>query len=342
MKGGKLVEWNEIRQRARERLQGYCRVCPQCDGRACAGEVPGFGGVGTGSSFRANYEALAQWKLNLRTVHGARDADPALQLFGCKLATPILGAPIAGAQTNLGGVMSDAELTAALLEGCSLAGTMGMAGHVGEIALEEIKRQSGRGIMIFKPLEQEKIIAWGRKVAEGGAVAFGIDIDGAGLINMRLLGVHVEPKTPAQLKELVEDIPLPFILKGIMTPDEAELAVEAGAAAIVVSNHGGRVLDHTPGVAQVLPAIARRVKGKITILADGAVRTGVDVLKMLALGADAVLVGRPLIVAAVGGGAAGVKLHLERMTGELIQAMIMTGCKTLEDIGPRLLYRGEI
>ncbi|MGI6143874.1 MAG: alpha-hydroxy-acid oxidizing protein [bacterium] len=332
------MEWKENRQRARERLQGYCRVCPQCDGRACAGEVPGFGGIGTGSSFTANYESLARWKLNLRTIHGAKDADPTLELFGYPMTAPILGAPIAGARTNMGGVMSDAELTAALLEGCRLAGTMGMAGHVGDIALEEIKKQSGRGIMIYKPLEQEKIISWGKKVAETGAAAFGIDIDGAGLINMRLLGVYVEPKTPAQLVELVQNIPLPFILKGIMTPDEAELAVQAGAAAIVVSNHGGRVLDHTPGVAQVLPAIARRVKGKITILADGAVRTGADVLKMLALGADAVLVGRPVIVAAVGGGAAGVKCLLERMTGELVQAMILTGCKTLKDIGPQVLY----
>ncbi|HHY37087.1 MAG TPA: alpha-hydroxy-acid oxidizing protein [Firmicutes bacterium] len=336
------MEWKEIRQRARERLQGYCRVCPQCDGRACAGEVPGFGGVGTGSSFRANYESLAQWKVNMRTIHGARDGDPTLKLFGYDLSTPILGAPIAGAQANLGGAMSDAELTAVLLEGCRLAGTIGMAGHVGEIALEEIKRQAGRGIMIHKPLEQAKIIAWGRKMAEVGAAAFGIDIDGAGLINMRLAGIYVEPKTPAQLAELVQNIPLPFIVKGIMTPAEAELAVQAGAAAIVVSNHGGRVLDHTPGVAQVLPAIARRVKGKITILTDGAVRTGVDVLKMLALGADAVLVGRPLIVAAVGGGAAGVKCLLERMTGELVQAMILTGCKTLADIGPHLLYQEEL
>ena len=81
-----------------------------------------------------------------------------------------------------------------------------------------------------------------------------------------------------------------------MTPDEAEIAVEVNAAAIVVSNHGGRVLDHTPGAADVLPEIAGRVKGKITILADGGVRTGADVLKLLALGADAVLIGRPLVI----------------------------------------------
>jgi len=110
----------EIRQRARERLQGYCRVCSQCDGRACAGEVPGFGGIGTGSSFTANYESLARWKLNLRTIHGAKDPDPKLKPFGYNLTAPILGAPIAGTQNNMGGVMTDVQLTAALLKACRL------------------------------------------------------------------------------------------------------------------------------------------------------------------------------------------------------------------------------
>ena len=90
---------------------------------------------------------------------------------------------------------------------------------------------------------------------------------------------------------------LPFILKGLMTVDEAILAAEAGVDAIVVSNHGCRVLDCTPGAADVLPQIAKAVKGKTKILADGGVRTGVDVLKLIALGADGVLIGRPFVTA---------------------------------------------
>ncbi len=95
---------------------------------------------------------------------------------------------------------------------------------------------------------------------------------------------------------MVESTRLPFIIKGIMTVDDALMAVESGASAIIVSNHGGRVLDYTPGTCEVLPDIAKSVKGKITILVDGGVRTGVDVVKMLGLGADAVLMGRPLLL----------------------------------------------
>jgi isopentenyl diphosphate isomerase/L-lactate dehydrogenase-like FMN-dependent dehydrogenase len=122
-----------------------------------------------------------------------------------------------------------------------------------------------------------------------------------------------------------------------MTADEAMIAQEAGAQAIVVSNHGGRVLDHTPGTAEVLPQIAKLVKGRIKIMVDGGVRSGVDVLKMLALGADAVMIGRPIAIAAVGGGADGVAQYLDKIRSELTSAMIMTGCATINDISPRIL-----
>jgi hypothetical protein len=118
----------------------------------------------------------------------------------------------------------------------------------------------------------------------------------------------VEPKTVAELKELVRAVRVPLVVKGIMTPDEALKAAEAGAAGIVVSNHGGRVLDHTPGTAGVLPAIADMVKGKMVIFVDGCVHHGNDVIKYMVVGADAVLVGRHRMRAAYGGGREGVAL----------------------------------
>jgi isopentenyl diphosphate isomerase/L-lactate dehydrogenase-like FMN-dependent dehydrogenase len=114
--------------------------------------------------------------------------------------------------------------------------------------------------------------------------------------------------------------------------------MEAGAAGIVVSNHGGRVLDHTPGTAEVLPEIVAAVKGRLRILVDGGIRSGVDVLKMLALGAEAVLVGRPITIASVGGGAEGVTLLLNQYADDLRTSMIYTGCKSLADITPDILY----
>ena len=162
----------------------------------------------------------------------------------------------------------------------------------------------------------------------------------------------VEPVVPAEVsitrmavtneKDLEKERTMgrKFIVKGIMTPDDAHRAIDAGCDAIVVSNHGGRVLDHCPGTATVLPAIADAVRGKITILADGAVRDGVDVLKMLALGADAVLVGRPLCIAAIGGGVEGVTKYWQQMQGQLVQAMLLTGCASLADVREHIIYRG--
>ncbi|ACX52202.1 FMN-dependent alpha-hydroxy acid dehydrogenase [Ammonifex degensii KC4] len=332
----------EVRKTAREKLKGYCRVCPVCDGRACAGEVPGMGGVGTGASFRANVEALARYRLNLRTIHSAKNPDTSLELFGLKLQTPILSAPITGTTYNMGGALSEREFIGAVITGSKMAGSLGFSGDgadptMYDSGIEAISAEGGWGIPIIKPRAQEAIVERIRRAEKAGAPAVGVDIDGAGLITMALKGHPVEPKTLDELKELIRSTRLPFILKGIMTVDEAELAVEAGAAAIVVSNHGGRILDHTPGVAEVLPEIVRAVGDRIVVLADGGVRSGVDALKLLALGARAVLVGRPIVIGAFGGGAEGVKLVLEQMTEELRQAMILTGCSSLRDASPRIL-----
>ena len=117
----------------------------------------------------------------------------------------------------------------------------------------------------------------------------------------------------------------PFIVKGIMTVAGAKKALEAGAAGIVVSNHGGRVLDQCPATAEVLPAIVDAVGGQMTILVDGGIRTGMDVFKALALGADAVLIGRPFVTMVYGAGAEGVKTYVEKLKAELADTMAMCG-----------------
>jgi isopentenyl diphosphate isomerase/L-lactate dehydrogenase-like FMN-dependent dehydrogenase len=129
--------------------------------------------------------------------------------------------------------------------------------------------------------------------------------------------------------------------KGIMMPEEAQKCADAGVRVIAVSNHGGRVLDSTPGVATVLPLIRKKVGNSVTLTADGGVRTGYDVLKMLALGADAVLLGRDIIRAAVGAGTLGVKLHLEHVHKTLKKAMFMTGTKNLKMADSRILFNQD-
>ncbi len=325
-------------------MKGFCNVCPVCDGRACAGKVPGMGGALTGSSFMENVKALADIKLNMRTVHDCLEPDTGFDFFGMHLSTPIMNGPVASPNTNCGPI-DDLEFETAIMVGTERAGSIGWIGDPcqKEFFLNgcEALRSAGRGVVISKPhIEPEKVRARFEWAREAGAVAFGMDLDGAGLTVLRKIGYPVGPKAMEQIKQIRAFVPQsPFIVKGIMTPDDALRCLDAGVSCIVVSNHGGRVLDGVPGVAEVLPAIAKAVGGSMMILADGAVRSGVDVLKYLALGAQGVLVGRPLCWGAFGGGAEGVQLMINTYTQQLQQAMILTGSTDLKSIDERLLFR---
>jgi len=333
----------EVEKNARENLNGSCKVCPVCNGKACAGQVPGMGGKGTGAAFKINIESLDAYKLNMRVIHDAKNPDTSTVLFGKRMDVPVFAAPVSGTTLNMGGKFSEEKYIQWVIAGCVNSGIYPMVGDTAVDSflttnLEQLKKFDGRGIVIIKPWENSNVIKKIKLAEEAGAYAVGMDIDAAGLITLALHGKPVGPKTVEEIRQVVESTKLPFILKGIMTVDEAELALEAGVSAIVVSNHGGRVLDQTPGVADVLPEIAEAVKGKLTILADGGIRNGVDVLKMLALGADGVLIGRPFVTASFGGQSEGVKLFIETIKSELKSAMVLTSCKTIEDISDRIIY----
>jgi isopentenyl diphosphate isomerase/L-lactate dehydrogenase-like FMN-dependent dehydrogenase len=124
-----------------------------------------------------------------------------------------------------------------------------------------------------------------------------------------------------------------------MSIDDATKVVDSGAKALDVSNHGGRVLDYGQGVAEVLPDIVDEYKGKITIMADGAVRTGFDVLKLIALGADVALIGRPLARMAIAGGSSAVKMYFKYVKSDLKRAMMMTGCNSIQEITRNILIK---
>jgi isopentenyl diphosphate isomerase/L-lactate dehydrogenase-like FMN-dependent dehydrogenase len=337
------MEWVEIRKAAKERFNGFCRLCPTCNGVVCAGEVPGMGGIGTGASFKNNVEALLRWRLNLRVVHGVKEPTLQCKLFGHDLAMPVLAAAIGGAAFNLGAKdMSEDEYQQVVVEGCVQAGTVGMTGDGPKpefflAGIKAIKSAGGKGIPIIKPREPEKIVELANQAADAGCIAFGVDVDAAALVNMTRAGQPVAPRTRAELEYVKRHTKIPFIAKGIMTVDEAEACVSAGIDAIVVSNHGGRALDHTPGTAEVLPEITQAVKGRILIMADGGVRTGSDVLKMLALGADIVLVGRPVTIGALGGGVEGVRQVMERIGSELRTAMLLTGSPSPDKVSRTVL-----
>lgn len=336
----------EIRKTARDLMTGFCRVCPVCNGKACAGEVPGMGGLGTGSAFMANVQALAKHTFNMRLVHDITEPDTSTTLLGLKLSIPVLAAPIGGISFNMGGKRTEEEYITAIIDGCKQAGIIGCTGDgvppfIHEAGFAAISAAGGHGIPFIKPWEDAELYEKLSKAENCGAPILGMDIDAAGLITLRKMGRPVSPKSLDTLREIISKIGAKFIVKGVMTPKDATLALEAGADAIVVSNHGGRVLDHTPGTAEVLPDIAAEMKGKLGIIVDGGVRTGADVLKMLALGADAVMIGRPFSIAAMGGLTEGVTTFIAALRTELMQAMVMTGTKSIEKISPSILYQGQ-
>jgi 4-hydroxymandelate oxidase len=337
------MDYKEVLSAAKEKMKGYCRVCPQCNGIACAGEVPGMGGVGTGEAFKENIRALSKAKIVLRTIHEATNPDMSTNLLNKDMKAPIYAAPITGGVYNMGGALSEKEYADSVVKACDKLGLSSMIGDGADPAMYQsgltaIEEAGGNGIAIIKPRENEAIIENINLAEQKGCLAVGIDIDGAGLVTMALKGQPVGPKSKDDLKQIISKTDLPFILKGIMTVDEALAAVEVGAKAIIVSNHGGRILDCTQGSAQVLPEIAKAVKGKITILVDGGVRSGVDVFKYLALGADGVLIGRPVIIAAYGGYQQGVEIYMSKIMSELKQTMILTGCNSIQDIDSSKIF----
>lgn len=326
------MNWEEIKTKARENMKGYCRACKRCDGIACAGEVPGMGGTGTGNSFKANIEALDRLRVELKTLHDVLEPNLKTKILGHEISTPIIHAPMTGLKGNAGGYLTEEEYQLMAAAACKNVGTIFISGDANlpnmySAGLEAIKQTGVMGIVFSKPRTVEEIIEKAKQAKKAGAIAFGVDVDGAGLIMMVRSGQFVGPKSQSEIRKIVESIELPLILKGIMTPEEAEIAAEYGAKAIVVSNHGGRVLDFTMGTADVLSDIIKAVGDKIEVLVDGGIRTGLDVLKMLSLGAKAVLIGRPFLIAGHGGGQEGIEYYFNKVSDELYQAMILTGSK---------------
>jgi len=243
----------------------------------------------------------------------------------------------------MGGKISEDDYIKAVIMGCKEKGTLGCTGDgvpefIHETGFSVIKDAKGHGIPFIKPWEDEELFGKLKKAEASGADIVGMDIDAAGLITLKKMGRPVSPKPVEKLKQIIDQIPMKFILKGVMTIQDALFAVQAGADAIVVSNHGGRVLDYTPATCTVLPDIANAVKGKITILADGGVRSGGDVLKLIALGADAVMIGRPFSVAAMGGLQEGVCAYIDKIKSELEQAMVLTGVSDISKADRSILY----
>lgn len=334
----------EAREKARERMKGFCAVYKVCDGqpeRLCQGikygKALGMGGIGKGLTFTANVEALDRLHLKSRLISAHREPEMKSSFLGHEVAFPIFCTSMSGVKISMGGAISELEFARAVMRGCRASGTIGFMGDTAETfadrpGLQAIREAGGWGVQIFKPREQKVLLGLIQEAQAAGAIAVGVDLDGAGSVAMGLKGQPVFRKSVNELKELVQSTSLPFILKGITSEEDAAAALETGCKVVAVSNHGGRTLDSMLGIADVLPRLVPILKGKVIITADGGIRTGFDALKMLALGADFVMAGREFIRAAIGGGAEGVAAEAGFLSQDLRKAMIMTGCNSLSEI----------
>ena len=331
------MTYQEVIENARKNLGGKCKACPICNGIACKNTIPGPGAKGVGDTAIRNYDAWQEIRVNMDTLYKLDPVDMSLEIFGKKFKYPFFAGPVGAVSMHYSDTYDDVRYNEVLTAACAEAGIAAFTGdgtnpEVMKAAAKAISKCNGAAVPTVKPWNLETIKEKMDLVLASKPFAMAMDIDAAGLPFLKNLTPPAGSKSVEELAQIIKAAGIPFIVKGVMTVKGALKAVEAGAQAIIVSNHGGRVLDQCPSTAEVLPEIAEAVKGKVKIFVDGGIRTGTDIFKALAMGADGVLIARPFVTAVYGGGEEGVKVYIQKLAAELEDTMRMTGAMTLNDI----------
>lgn len=327
----------QILQKSRENMNNLCKSCPVCNGRACRNTIPGPGAKGSGTVAIRNYDAWKNIHLVMDTICENTPVSTQTNLFGHTFRLPVFAGPVGAVSMHYGDAYVDQTYNKVLVKACKDAGIMaftgdGMDDQIMIGATQNIKENDGIGVPTIKPWAKEMVVEKLKLAKEADALAIAMDIDAAGLPFLKGFVPPAGRKNVKELKEIVQEIDVPFIVKGILSVKGALKAKEAGAAAIVVSNHGGRVLDDTPATADVLEEIVQAVGKDMTILVDGGIRSGQDIFKALALGADGVLIARPFVNMIYGAQEEGVKALVDQLEQELIDTMEMCGVSTIQEI----------
>jgi isopentenyl diphosphate isomerase/L-lactate dehydrogenase-like FMN-dependent dehydrogenase len=313
------------------------------------------GGAGDEETLRDNREAWGRWRLRPRALAGVGEVSTAAEVLGGPVSMPVLVAPVAYQR------LVDPEGELAMARAAAAAGTvMGLStlatARPAEVAtavpagrrwfqlycfrdravtralVEEAAASGFEAILLTVDAprggNRERDLRTGFAIPEGLGVpsvraALAVDRE----VTIAETFALMDPALDwADLEELAGDSPLPVVVKGLLRAEDAELAVTHGAAGVVVSNHGGRQLDRALATADALPEIVDAVAGRAAVLVDGGVRRGVDVAIALALGADAVLVGRAALWGLAVGGEAGARAVLELLRDELELTLALCGC----------------
>lgn len=300
-------------------------------------------------TLRWNREAFAKIRLSQRVLSDVRRLDTRVKVLGVELAHPIMLAPVA-AQTL---AHPEGEIAAARGARAAKAG-MVLSSYTSKRVEDVIA--AGASPLWFQLYMQERsatrdLIA---RVVEIGCKALCVTVDtpSAGArdritraafefpadLAYRTVQPGENPCTWKDVAWIRDAARIPVILKGILHPDDAELAMDAGAAGIVISNHGARNLDTLPPTIDVLPRVAERVAGRVPLFLDGGIRRGTDVLKAIALGAQAVMIGRPYVYGLAVAGAEGVTAVIEILKRELELAMALTGRSSIAELDSSVIW----
>lgn len=327
----------EILQKSRENMNDLCKSCPVCNGKACKNTMPGPGAKGSGTVAIRNFDAWKNIHLVMDTICENSPVSTKTELFGHTFRLPVFAGPVGAVSMHYGDAYVDQTYNKVLVKACKEAGILaftgdGMDDQIMVEATKNIKENEGIGIPTIKPWTQETVMKKLDLAKKADALAIAMDIDAAGLPFLKGFVPPAGRKSVSELKEIVHAAKVPFILKGILSVKGALKAKEAGASAIVVSNHGGRVLDDTPTTAEVLEEIVQAVGNEMTVLVDGGIRSGQDIFKALALGADGVLIARPFVNMIYGGQEEGVKALVDKLEQELMDTMEMCGAHSISEI----------
>ena len=274
-----------------------CRLCADCDGAACAGELPGMGGVFDGKNFSLNVEG---WKKILPSIPQEKLQEAAARVVPQKIRL----APITGAEENVGWPDEESFYAPFYAFAAGLGIKLGvgdgcpdnklLAGIAAVQALNKTASTPKKAAVFLKPYPQEKLLEraeWAMPMAE----FIGVDIDSYNIVTMRNK-VHLEKKTAAQLNELRRATKLPLVVKGVFTQESLDLIEELKPEVAYISNHGGRVETDIGSTAEFMLAnIARIKKSAAAVWVDGGLRSKEDIAAALALGGEEILLGRPMI-----------------------------------------------
>ncbi len=332
------MKYSEVLENARKSIGPNCKVCPECNGLGCGNTLPGPGSKAPGNGANDNYKAWRRIKLNMDTIVANTEIETSVEVFGKTLSFPLVSGPIGSIAKQFNPTDDVRDFNEKCMAACEEKGLLHFysSGLEPAIQIANMKSRiahSNCGVPIINPETDESIIIQMDQCNSiQSPVAMGVVVDSAGLPHLKACHGSGGTKSIEQLKMLGEKAKVPFIVKGVMTAASARKAVEAGADAIIVSNHGGRVLADAPATAEVLAEIVDAVDKKALVIVDGGIRSGIDLFKAYALGADLCLICRPVLISYYGGGKEGIECYFDKLLAELKDTMYMCGARKISDI----------